>query len=151
MDQEKLKLYNSLKAIFLHIDNHEKNFMGQYGLNIPRYFVLSHLSNKPGINNMDLSDLLLCTKSNTSRIVQGMLKDGLITRKEHPEDKRSYQLFISEKGQALFKKVQPAYYKQVSELMSQIDNDKIDLYLEVSHSIEDILAPGKSKSLCEDK
>lgn len=150
MDQEKLKLYNSLKAIFLHIDNHEKNFMGQYGLNIPRYFVLSHLSNKPSINNMDLSDLLLCTKSNTSRIVQGMLKDGLITRKEHPEDKRSYQLFISEKGQALFKKVQPAYYKQVSELMSQIDNDKIDLYLEVSHSIEDILAPDNSIPLCED-
>jgi DNA-binding MarR family transcriptional regulator len=151
MNQKKLQLYDSLKAIFLHIDYQEKLFLGQFGLNIPRYFVLSHLSNKPGINNMDLSDLLLCTKSNTSRIVQGMLKDGLITRKEHPEDKRSFQLFISEKGQALFEEVQPAYYKQVSELMSQIDNDKIDLYLEVSESIENILAPGKSKSLCEDK
>ncbi len=47
---------------------------------------------------MDLSDLLLCTKSNTSRIVQGMLKDGLLTRLNHPDDRRSYKLYLSEKG-----------------------------------------------------
>jgi len=151
MNQAKLELYGSLKAIFLHIDYHEKVFLGQFGLNIPRYFVLSHLSNKPGINNMELSDLLLCTKSNTSRIVQGMLKDGLITRQEHPEDRRSFQIFISEKGQSLFDEVQPAYNKQVTKLMSKIDNDKIDLYLEVSQSIEKILAPGKTNPPCEDK
>lgn len=141
MTQAKQQLYDSLKAIFLHIDNHEKAFLAEFGLNIPRYFVLHHLSAKPGINNMDLSDRLLCTKSNTSRIVQGMIKDGLIIRQEHPEDRRIYQLYLSEKGQALFEKVQPAYCEQISELMSQIDCDKLDLYLEVSQSIEKILAP----------
>ncbi len=34
--------------------------------------------------------------------------------------------------------------------MSLINSDKIDRYLEVSQSIESILAPNKTKSQCED-
>jgi len=150
MTQAKQELYDSLKAIFLHIDNHERAFLAQFGLNIPRYYVLHHLYKKPGITNMDLSDLLLCTKSNTSRIVQGMLKDGLLTRLNHPDDRRSYKLYLSEKGEALYKRVRPVYKQQVNTLMSLIDSDKIDRYLEVSQSIESILAPNKTKSQCED-
>ncbi len=141
MSKTKIELYNTLKAIFLHIDNHEKAFLAEFGLNIPRYFVLHHLNNRPGINNMDLSERLLCTKSNTSRIVQGMLKDGLITRQYHPEDRRSYQLYLSESGKALFERVYPAFNQQINKLMSLIDSDKIDPYLEVIQSIETILAP----------
>lgn len=141
MSKTKIELYNTLKAIFLHIDNHEKAFLAEFGLNIPRNFVLHHLNNRPGINNMDLSERLLCTKSNTSRIVQGMLKDGLITRQYHPEDRRSYQLYLSESGKALFERVYPAFNQQINKLMSLIDSDKIDPYLEVIQSIETILAP----------
>ena len=141
MSKTKIELYNTLKAIFLHIDNHEKAFLAEFGLNIPRYFVLHHLNNRPGINNMDLSERLLCTKSNTSRIVQGILKDGLITRQYHPEDRRSYQLYLSESGKALFERVYPAFNQQINKLMSLIDSDKIDPYLEVIQSIETILAP----------
>jgi DNA-binding MarR family transcriptional regulator len=147
MTELKLQLYGSLKAIFLHIDNHEKAFLAQFGLNIPRYFVLFHLNNKPGITNMDLSDLLLCTKSNTSRIVQGMIKDGYLTRLGHPDDGRSFQLYLSEKGKALFDEVQPAFNQKIVELMSLIDSDKIDPYLRVSQSIEHILASARQTPL----
>lgn len=143
MEPTRKQLFDSLKAIFLHIDNHEKAFLADFGLNIPRFFVLSHLDKNPGITNMDLSDRLLCTKSNTSRIVQGMVKDALIQRIGHPEDRRSFQLYLTEKGKALFDQVQPAYTAQINALMSLIDDDKIDRYLEVSQSIETVLAPAK--------
>lgn len=141
MTSTKKQLFDSLKAIFLHIDNHEKAFLARFGLNIPRFFVLSHLNKKPGITNMDLCERLLCTKSNTSRIVQGMIKDNLIKRVGHHEDRRSFQLFLTPQGQALFDQVQPAYNDQINALMSLIDSDKLDHYLEVSQSMESILAP----------
>ncbi len=143
MTPAKKQLFDSLKAIFLHIDNHEKAFLASFGLNIPRYFVLTHLNNKPGITNMDLCERLLCTKSNTSRIVQDMVKDGLIKRVGHPEDRRSFQLYLSGKGKSLYDQVQPAYDAQINTLMSLIDSDQLDLYLQVSQSIETILAPAK--------
>ena len=80
MEQVKFELYESLKSIFLHIDNHEKAFLAKFGLNVPRFYVLMHVQQNPGINYIVLSDLLLCTKSNTTRIVRGMQQDGLITR-----------------------------------------------------------------------
>ncbi|MGI6250859.1 MAG: MarR family winged helix-turn-helix transcriptional regulator [Anaerolineaceae bacterium] len=139
-------LYESLKAIFLHIDNHEKAFLGKHNLTVPRFYVLIHINNHPGINYIDLSDLLLCTKSNTTRIVQGMLKDGLITRKADPDDGRSYRLGLSVKGQALLDQVLPEYERFVNKLMSPLKAHEINRYTKVSQHIESTLAPKTVKT-----
>jgi len=118
MSQMKMNLYESLKAIFLHIDNHEKTYLSDHGLNIPRFYILLHVSHNPGINYIDLSDRLLCTKSNTTRVVQGMVKDGLITRKNDLNDRRSFKLFLTEKGSDLLARVYPGFINQIDSLMS---------------------------------
>lgn len=141
MKQKRMQLYESLKSIFLHIDNHEKAFLSTYGLNIPRFYVLMHVNNHHGLNYMELSDLLLCTKSNTSRIVQGMQKDGLLSRVSNPEDGRSYHLYLTEEGQNIFEKVYPAYTELVNGLMSKFSNEEISRYHQFSQTIENTLAP----------
>ena len=92
MSEKRLQLYGSLKATFLHIDNHEKAYLADFGLNVPRFYILLHVSHKPGINYIELSDLLLCTKSNPTRLIHGMIKEGMITRKVDPDDGRSLEL-----------------------------------------------------------
>jgi DNA-binding MarR family transcriptional regulator len=145
MQQTKYDLYNSLKSIFLHIDNHEKAFLAQFGLNIPRFFVLMHVEKNPGINYIVLSDLLLCTKSNTTRIVRGMQKDGLINRENDPSDRRSYQLTLTKAGHDLFTRVYPDYKKLVDGLMSKLDKAKLEDYLKASSEIENTLTPNRSE------
>src|SRR5690606_1910755 len=144
MQQTKFELYKSLKSIFLHIDNHEKSFLGQFGLNIPRFFVLMHVENNPGINYIDLSDLLLCTKSNTTRVIRGMQKDGLINRENDPNDRRSYQLTLTKAGHELFTRVYPNYKMLVEGLMSKLDKAKLEDYLKASSEIENTLTPNRA-------
>jgi len=144
MQQVKFELYKSLKSIFLHIDNHEKAFLAQFGLNVPRFYVLMHVEKNPGINYIDLSDLLLCTKSNTTRVVRGMQKDGLINRELDLKDRRSYQLTLSKAGHDLFNRVYPEYKKLVDRLMSMLDDEKLEEYLKASSEIENILTPARS-------
>ncbi len=146
MKSRKMQLYDSLKAIFLHIDNHEKNFLAQYGLNVARFFTLMHLSKHPGINYIDLSDRMLCTKSNTTRVVQGMQKDGLVVRQNHPADGRSYQLFLTPAGETLFHRAYPGYQHMVESLMSQFSDEDIARYTGDSRMIESTLAKGLAKS-----
>lgn len=136
-----LDFYQALKAIFLHIDHHEKDFLAQYNLNVPRFYVLVHLRDHPGITFIELSDLLLCTKSNTTRIVQGMQKDGLVLRQNHPADGRSYCLFLSEKGQILLESIFPVYLSQVKELMERFSPEQIERFLPISQQIENTLVP----------
>ena len=147
MTQTRMQLYESLKAIFLHVDNHEKTYLSDYGLNVPRFYILLHISHKPGISYIELSDLLLCTKSNTTRVMQGMYKDGLVTRKNDPEDGRSYNLYLTEKGKELLNKVYPGFMKQIDSLMSCFSEQETSKFLEISQYIESNLSPDSSLSL----
>ncbi len=147
MQQTKFKLYKSLKSIFLHIDNHEKAFLAQFGLNVPRFYVLMHVEKNPGVNYIVLSDLLLCTKSNTTRIVRGMQKDGLINREVDHNDRRSYQLTLTKEGQDLFNRVYPDYKKLVDKLMSMLDKAKLEDYLKASSEIENTLTPNRAEPI----
>jgi DNA-binding MarR family transcriptional regulator len=147
MSENKMHLYESLKAIFLHIDNHEKTYLSEHGLNVPRFYILLHVSHNPGINYIDLSDRLLCTKSNTSRVVQGMYKDGLITRENDLTDRRSFQLYLTEKGSEILARVLPGFTKQVESLMSVFSEQETLKFLEVSQHIESSLSPDSSLSL----
>lgn len=147
MSQMNMHLYESLKAIFLHIDNHEKTYLSDHGLNIPRFYILLHISHNPGINYIDLSDRLLCTKSNTTRVVQGMVKDGLITRKNDVNDRRSYQLYLTEKGSDLLAAVYPGFVNEIESLMSCFNDQETSRFLEVSHQIESSLSPHSTLNL----
>lgn len=147
MQQTKFELYESLKSIFLHIDNHEKAFLAQFGLNVPRFYVLMHVEKNPGINYVVLSDLLLCTKSNTTRIVRGMQKDGLINREVDHYDRRSYQLTLTKAGHDLFTRVYPDYKMLVDGLMSKLDKAKLEDYLKASSEIENTLTPNRAEPI----
>lgn len=149
MSEKRLQLYGSLKATFLHIDNHEKAYLAGFGLNIPRFYILLHVSHKPGINYIDLSDLLLCTKSNTTRVIQGMVKEGMITRKVDPDDGRSFKLYLTDKGTDLLNQVYPGFVKQVYQLMSHFNDEEVSRFLEVSQHIESNLSPDSSLSLSD--
>jgi len=141
MVPERMVFYESLKAIFLHIDNHEKAFLSRYNLSVPRFYALLHIHNHPGINYIDLSDRMLCTKSNTTRVVQGMQKDGLVLRKADPADRRSFQLSLSQSGDALFQKVYPEYLALIDKLMSLFSDEELARYTVASNHIENTLAP----------
>ncbi len=149
MSEKRLQLYGSLKATFLHIDNHEKAFLADFGLNIPRFYILLHVSHKPGINYIDLSELMLCTKSNTTRVIQGMVKEGMITRIADPDYGRSFKLYLTDKGNDLLSQVYPGFVKQVYQLMSQFTDEEASRFLEVSQHIESSLSPDSSLSLSD--
>jgi len=140
MYTEKMEFYKSLKAIFLHIDNAEKAFLNQFKLSVPRFYTLYHIYNHPGINYIDLTDLLLCTKSNTTRIVRSLQKEGLIDRKNHPDDGRSFQLFLTDAGKDLFERIYPQYLAHINWLMSHFTDAELNRYSLMGYSIENTLA-----------
>ena len=140
MYTEKMEFYKSLKAIFLHIDNAEKAFLSQFRLSVPRFYTLYHIYNHPGINYIELTDLLLCTKSNTTRIVRSLQKEGLIDRKNHPDDGRSFQLFLTDAGKDLYERIYPQYLAHINWLMSHFTDAELNRYSLMGYSIENTLA-----------
>jgi Transcriptional regulators len=68
-------------------------------------------------------------------------KDGLVLRKMDPADRRSFQLSLSQSGNALFQKVYPEYVALVDSLMSLFSDEELERYALASNHIENTLAP----------
>ena len=77
--------------------------IGSLGLTTSQYTILRNLSENPGISQDELAKLIGGNKNNASSLVKRMTSSGLITRKPKKSDKRAFAIFLTSKGEKLFK------------------------------------------------
>lgn len=102
---DKETLYNLIKETFIVIDDGDRRLFNHFGLTPPRFYVLHHISEEPGISSSDLSQKLLCDKSNVTRIVKGLEVAGYIQRQPHESDGRAQRLYLTTSGEAICNQV----------------------------------------------
>ena len=66
---------------------------------------------KPGIRHGQLARGLKIGRSNLSKLVGALESDGLIARRESSSDKRTFRLYLTDKGKALSKKLERAMHE----------------------------------------
>lgn len=103
------RIYGLLKEISLIIEDGDRRLLTQFNLTVPRYYILYHLGHRPGISLSQLSDFMLCDKSNITRLVRGMETDGLVERRAHESDGRTARLFLTGEGEKVRQHVQSAH------------------------------------------
>lgn len=95
------KLYGLINEIYLILDDGDRRLLNDFNLSSTRFYALVHIGERPGISSSQLSQLLICDKSNATRIIKGLEAEGLVIRKPHESDGRSLRLYLSAAGQAL--------------------------------------------------
>ena len=95
---ETKSVYSLLKEIYLIIDDGDRNLLSKFNLSPSRYYALVHIGNHPGMSLSELSSLMLCDKSNATRIIKGLESEGLVTKRPHETDGRTIRLYLSEEG-----------------------------------------------------
>ncbi|GAB4498267.1 MAG: hypothetical protein OHK0052_11340 [Anaerolineales bacterium] len=116
-----------MKSIFLHLDNLEGALFAQYNLSVARYYALQHIHTYPGLSLQELTTHLLCDKSNATRLARGLEADGWIERRPHPSDGRMLQLYLTDKGEALYAQVAAAHAARVDEIFEPLADELITL------------------------
>lgn len=98
---EKEALYELLKQTFILLDDGDRRLFGRFNLSPTRYYALLHISNTPGLSSSELSDRLLCDKSNATRIVKGLESSGYLVKRPHETDGRTLRLFLTQDGKEI--------------------------------------------------
>lgn len=111
-------LYDTLVNLFLVVNDSDRHVLARHGLTLPRFHVLQHLHNEPGISFARLSALMLTDRANVSRIVRGMEADGLVSRRLNEKDRRSYLLQLTEKGEHLYAQAAAAHRQDIAARFS---------------------------------
>ncbi len=101
---ETTDIYSLLKDIFFLLDDGDRRLFGGYNLSVSRFYILWHLGNEPGISSRRLSELMICDKSNITRLTKGLEADGFVTRQPHESDGRALRLFLTEEGESVRQK-----------------------------------------------
>ncbi len=68
------------------------------GLSIPQFDLLSVVWEREGLSQQDVAERLYVTKGNVSGLVDRLAAADLVERRALPDDRRSYALFLTEKG-----------------------------------------------------
>lgn len=74
-------------------------FQSRLGLKIHEVRVLRLIGRQPGIIFVELSRQASLERSQTSRIIQGLIRQGLIRRENDAADARRFRLFTTEEGE----------------------------------------------------
>lgn len=99
-----------------------------YGQNISRFDVLSQLMReaKDGLTVGELAGRMIASKGNITGLLDRMGKDGLIKKEAKSDDRRSYMVHITEKGQNLFDEMAENNAQWVEQALESIDTDHMN-------------------------
>lgn len=98
--------------------------------------VLSILADRDGHNVSELAELSVIERSNLSKLLDGMERDGLIERTAPDGDKRKTLVFLSDSGRELFAKSLPVVLRYYASFLTGISPSEMTVFMEVLKKIK---------------
>lgn len=94
-------LYHQFLTIFVILDDGDRQTFKQIGLTTTQYNFLCTLGNATSDNLTvtEVSDKLLCTRGNVTRLVQRLGKSGLVRMGSDAHDQRLVRIFLTPEGE----------------------------------------------------
>lgn len=124
-----LKLYQLLTEFFWLLDDGDRRALAPFDLSIPQYNALRHLSQDAGLSINQLSDHLLCDKSNATRLVERMKNEGLVDRQRSKDDRRFVEVSLTEAGAELRHEAVSAHEDSIYRRLGCLNPEEQDMLL----------------------
>jgi DNA-binding MarR family transcriptional regulator len=80
---------------------HFKEEFDRYDVTPQQFGLLAFLWREDGISQTELSARSQIDRTTMGGIIDRLEKEGLIERRNHPDDRRAYQIFLTAKGKSL--------------------------------------------------
>ncbi len=99
---------------------------GKYGLTASQFAVLDVLYHMGPRSQKDLGGHILKTGGNVTMVIDNLEKNSLVRRERSDEDRRYINVYLTDKGEKLFKEVFPLHIKDVEKEMSVLSSKEMD-------------------------
>jgi DNA-binding MarR family transcriptional regulator len=74
-----------------------------------------------------------------SRLVERLMQEGLVTRRDDPADRRRTLVGLSPRGEAVMKRVTGIMHGRLRALLGQLSEDDLDALLRGMHALEAVI------------
>ncbi len=120
--------YELIKEVFILLDDGDRRCLQQYDLTSTQFYVLHWSNSTDGKTLGEMSERLLCTPSNVTRVVDLLVRRGLLNRERDSEDRRVVRVYPTPAGQKLYEEVSRTYIGSILERIGALsDNEHVTL------------------------
>jgi DNA-binding MarR family transcriptional regulator len=128
METTSKTLYRLLTEVFILLDDADRRALRSHNLSIRQFNILYHLDQEKGLSINELSHHLFCDKSNTTRLVERMKQDGLVTRERDTNDRRYVSVRLTDEGAQLSEEALAAHQRSINERFETLsETDQVEL------------------------
>jgi DNA-binding MarR family transcriptional regulator len=114
----KSDLYFAFVTAYQDVMGWIKELMRHHGITLAQYGVLRNLGDTDGLRLSDLSERLVCTNSNVTRLIDCLSQQGLVERIEDRTDRRVTRARLTSQGRRLRNEITPQYEAYLETLTS---------------------------------
>lgn len=111
------ELYNSYSFLLDRTARRVKQYAQQkfkelrLNITVDQWLVLKHLYENESLKQNELAELLFKDNPTLTRIIDLLCEKGLTLRKQHPEDRRSFQVALTRQGRKKVELIKPKIQK----------------------------------------
>ena len=109
------------------------------GINIPRWRILAVLAMGEGVTVNEIADRAMLQQSALSRVLMTMEAEGYVDRRPRPSDSRYVEVFLTEKGRALFRALDPVVRRRQERLLQGFSPEEVEAAFSLIRRLRDNL------------
>ena len=99
--------------------------LGEAGGTLPVWLTLLSIKSRTAANQRELATMIGIQGATLTHHLNGMEKQGLLTRRRDPSNRRVHQVALTEAGEALFLRLKDAAMAFDERLRAGIDDERI--------------------------
>lgn len=115
MPQDRVVINRLFFFVFKELDEVYNRFLAEFGLNSSSFLALAMLlsSEDNRLNPCHLSNALIASRTNVTRLSDDLVDAGWVDRKPSTEDRRRIELSLTESGRALVLQILPKVWQLI--------------------------------------
>lgn len=119
----------------------------QHGATRAQWKALLGISRNEGINQGNLADLLEVEPITLCRLIDRMQESGLVERRRDPNDRRAWQLFLTDRAGPVLEELHETADELMSQALSEISETQIDTMTELLNRIRHNLSASETREV----
>lgn len=109
-------------------------------ISIPQFRTMRFIQRNPASSLSDLAEHLGLTLPSASKLVDGLVKQKLVTRKESAADRRRLTLMLTQTGTFIVDLARTSARIHLAEKLKQLSNDDLETILQAMQILHPIFA-----------
>lgn len=110
--------------------------MKEFGLTPSQFMVLEVLYHKGDMRVCEITEKILTSGGNMTVVIQNLLKENYVIKKETPGDRRSYRLSLTEKGKNIMEEVFPKHLNIMKDTMEGLEEVEKQTLIELLRKMQ---------------